>query len=140
MLLIIDSNCFAAALSNIPDVEFVPLLNSVRTGKRGIAYGGTTLLQEYKRVATAWGLLLKLDQAGRAKLFPSGAVDQMALHISGLGILVSDDAHIVALALVSGARLLCSRDGRLHTDFTNPAVIRKPRGKVYQNSSHSHLL
>lgn len=43
----------------------------------------------------------------------------------------SDDPHILALAVVSGARLLYSNDRLLQHDFKNLALINQPRGKVY---------
>ncbi len=55
----------------------------------------------------------------------------------------SNDGHIIALAIVSGARTLCSNNKRkkhLFADFTNKALIDDPRGGVYQNPSHRHLL
>lgn len=42
----------------------------------------------------------------------------------------SDDPHILALAQVSGARLLYSNDKKLHKDFKNPALI-DPVGSIY---------
>ena len=55
----------------------------------------------------------------------------------------SDDAHIIALAQVSKARLLYSKEINLHRDFGNSNLIKKPRGKVYStlkvdNFSESH--
>ena len=47
------------------------------------------------------------------------------------GLPTSDDEHVLALALVSGARLLYSNDRRLKNDFLNVAIIRDPAGKVY---------
>ena len=47
------------------------------------------------------------------------------------GRLRSNDKHVLALALVSGARLLYSNDRNLKVDFLNAEVIRKPQGKVY---------
>lgn len=43
----------------------------------------------------------------------------------------SDDHHIIALALISGARLLFSNDRDLQQDFKNPGLITQPRGTVY---------
>ena len=43
----------------------------------------------------------------------------------------SDDEHVLALALVSGARLLVAHDRHLRRDFGNPSIISDPRGKVY---------
>lgn len=42
----------------------------------------------------------------------------------------SNDPHILALALASGARLLYSDDKKLHKDFKNPALI-DPVGSIY---------
>ena len=39
----------------------------------------------------------------------------------------SNDSHIVALAIVSGARVVVSRDQALAEDFTNPKLL-KPKG------------
>ena len=55
----------------------------------------------------------------------------------------SDDPHVLALAQVSGARLLYSNDRHLQQDFTNHRLINRPRGKVYstlrdKNYSRSH--
>ena len=47
------------------------------------------------------------------------------------GLLKSDDEHVLALALVSGARLLYTNDGDLKDDFRNPDIISDPEGKVY---------
>lgn len=44
---------------------------------------------------------------------------------------ISNDPHVIALAQVSGARLLYSNDGSLHQDFGNKGLIDAPRGKVY---------
>ena len=43
----------------------------------------------------------------------------------------SNDAHVIALALVSGARLLYSNDKDLGNDFGNKKLIKNPQGKVY---------
>ena len=46
----------------------------------------------------------------------------------------SNDVHVLALALVSGARLLYTNDAALIMDFKNSKVIANPRGKVYTTS------
>ena len=43
----------------------------------------------------------------------------------------SDDPHVLALAIVSGARLLYSNDAALQRDFKDKRLIDSPRGKVY---------
>lgn len=54
--------------------------------------------------------------------------------------LKSDDPHVIALARVSGARILFSRDIRLHEDFKNLAFVPDVKGKVYQFCKHRRLL
>ncbi len=54
--------------------------------------------------------------------------------------LTSNDAHVIALARVSGARILFCRDTALEKDFRNPSVINNPRGKIYKYKSHKNLL
>ena len=43
----------------------------------------------------------------------------------------SNDAHVVALALVGGARLLYTNDRKLQADFKDRKLIDGPAGKVY---------
>ena len=45
--------------------------------------------------------------------------------------LKSDDSHILALAIESGARLLYTNDGKLKKDFRNKNIISRPLGKIY---------
>ena len=47
----------------------------------------------------------------------------------------SDDPHVIALACVSGARLLYTNDSALIEDFKNPRLL-SPRGRVY-TTDHS---
>lgn len=47
---------------------------------------------------------------------------------------VSNDAHVIALAQVTGARLLFSNDSALQSDFKNKLLIDQPRGKVYSTT------
>ena len=49
--------------------------------------------------------------------------------------LKSDDPHIIALAQVSGVKLLVSGDKALHADFKE--IIK---GKIYQTKKHQNLL
>ena len=65
---------------------------------------------------------------------------------------VSDDSHIIALAQISGARLLYTNESsekkkRLCEDFKNRNLINQPRGKIYTSrknkrftSTHKRLL
>ncbi len=52
----------------------------------------------------------------------------------------SDDEHIIALDEISGTRLLCSHDRKLSQGFTDLKLLSNPKGKVYKNRNHKHLL
>ncbi len=69
--------------------------------------------------------------SGRAKSVEDADVDREAELLAEDASCDSDDAHVLALARVSGARLLYSRDEALRNDFTNARLISGPRGKVY---------
>ena len=105
-----------------------------------VVYGGH-LRKEYERIEKARRVVLALDRAGRARAVADGPVEKRTEALKASGVLDSDDPHIIALAEVSGSRLLHSLDTELHRDFTNPALINNPRGRVYQGGvGHQHLV
>ena len=69
----------------------------------------------------------------------SGVVEQIRnelihIHQSDLNQrndLKSNDSHVLALAIESGARLLYTNDGNLIKDFCNKNIISGPLGKIY---------
>ena len=139
MSLIVDNNVAAEFFcESTPDLQ--PLRQAVYSSTCPTCrlYYGGDLRREYFRSEKVRRKLKLLDQAGRAKAVSDAAVDKKAAEVAPK--CVSDDPHVIALAIVSGARLLCSRDQALHTDFGNPQLIHSPRGYVYQNASHKHLI
>ena len=48
----------------------------------------------------------------------------------------SNDTHVLALAIVSGARLLYTNDNLLMDDFRNRNVVPGPRGSIYTTRDH----
>lgn len=102
----------------------------LNSGKGKLVVGGK-LKEELGRVPNyrIWAQQATLS----GKLINKGKdrVDQEAKKTKENGDLQSDDSHIIALAQVSGARLLFSNDRKLHEDFGNPEIINNPRGKIY---------
>ena len=94
-------------------------------------------LAEYGRFCE-W--LREAVQAGRARMIPDSSVELETESIRSRGICKSNDHHVIALARVSGARLLFTNDGRLENDFKNAALVASPRGKIYKSADHRHLL
>lgn len=138
MCLILDANCLHKVFPST-DTEFIPVKETITSGNAKLVFGGTKLREEYRRVNAAWRMIVALDKAGRTRKVDDSAVDAKELDLSASGKLQSDDPHVIALALISGVRLLCSHDKNLHADFTNPGIVQ-PSGNVYQNASHKKLI
>ena len=134
---IIDANVVVAAVLPPVDSDFHPIQAALVAGRARIVVGGK-LRREYLRVRKLQPVLQELVRGGRARLIPDATVDIAEAILAGA--CRSDDPHIVALAQVSGARLLCSDDGDLCTDFKNPALLSNPRGAVYRNPTHQPLI
>jgi hypothetical protein len=52
----------------------------------------------------------------------------------------SDDEHLLALARVSGARVVCTEDHGVWIDMKNKELVDTPRGRVYRTAEHVSLL
>ena len=84
---------------------------------------------------------------GRARSVTDEEVEDRANELHRRQVCTSDDMHVLALALVSGARLLYTNDAALIKDFKNRRIIANPAGKVYTTvrgkkvtSTHKRLL
>ena len=67
-------------------------------------------------------------------------VDAETDAIRSQGICRSNDAHVLALARVSGARLLLTNDDALQQDFRDRKIIPGTRGKIYPQSGYREFL
>jgi hypothetical protein len=137
MCVVIDANQAGRFFTAPPTQDHQPLHDWLWKGNGKLVSGGK-LHDELSKLNNARRALAVLKSAGKLHVASAAAVAADELSISGL--CVSNDAHVVALARVSGARLLCSADQLLHQDFGNPALICIPRGNVYQYATHAHLL
>lgn len=106
--------------------------------KDGKLVVGGHLATELNRVGVARRFVISLLRAGRARQISDIATNEEENLIAGS--CKSDDPHVIALARISGARILCSSEKDLHEDFLNPQLISDPRGHIYQNATHTHLL
>ena len=68
---------------------------------------------------------------GRARTIPDEAVGERADDLRRRDICKSDDEHVLALAIASGARLLYTNDNLLMEDFRNGNIVPGPPGKIY---------
>lgn len=69
-------------------------------------------------------------RSGRVKTYSHDNIKQQIKRLKQ-GPMQSNDSHIIALARVSRARLLYSKDQKLQLDFKDKKLIDKPVGKIY---------
>ena len=122
-----------------PDVHHKPIYRALADGSARIVYGGY-IIEEYRRTAKFWKFLKLLDQSGAARQVSSTDVARRTAHLHASGVCRSNDSHVLALAQISGARLLCSDDDDLCFDFRDRRILRNPRGSVYRKASHAPLI
>ncbi len=140
MCAIIDNNMRDRFFGTPVDPDLQPLWNWINDGKGVLVVGGH-LREELYKSENARRAIQQWIRAARAKDMEDvrpGEVEAETRQIADL--CKSDDAHVIALARVSGARRLCSEDQLLHADFRNRELISSLRGAVYQNATHTHLL
>ena len=134
MCLILDANMFGDFSATSEDMK--PVVDWIKNKGGKIVYSAT---QKFQRELNDSPVVKKLfdgyREAGKLKLMPAEEVSSKVNTLNGL---VSDDKHIIALAMVSGCTLLASKDKALGKDFKNNNFIRG--GKIYKNQSHKRLL
>lgn len=132
--IIIDANCGSDFNPVSEDAE--PIINWLICGNGKVIAGGQ-LKTELLRCSFG-RLYRELILAGRILEIHEGEVNQLARALEKNTI--SNDSHIIALAMLSNCRLLFSRDKTLQKDFKNKDLINNPRGKIYSKRQHKSLL
>jgi hypothetical protein len=137
----IDANLAFYIFTSSPEGDFRPVFDWLHAPDKSgcVVYGGK-LANELSTRTASRRYLLELSRAGRARLIPEGIIQPQEEELIRRGLCQSNDPHVIALARVSGARTLCSHDQKLHQDFRNSKLVSKPRGRVYQNATHTSLL
>lgn len=90
------------------------------------------------REFTLW-LMEARRLSGRVRLVGRERIRKRENNLVRYGLLQSDDEHVVALALESGARLLYTDDGDLQGDFTNRQVVPGVDGRIYTSRPHGQF-
>ena len=139
MCIIVDANKLGGFLAESPQEEAAPIRRWLDR-RAGILVYSTDGKFACELGYSAKRKLAEYRRAGKARLVPASrfAEDEAALEVSGK--LRSDDAHVLALARESGARLLYTGDNKLIADFGNPRIIQGPRGRVYKGAANANLL
>ena len=136
MCMIVDANRLGIFLADPVHEDSVPVRTWLDAQGGRIVYStGGKFAQEI--VGKARTKLAAYARAGKAVFvspehFEADA-DALAPRIR------SDDPHVLALARVTGVRLLYTGDGDLIDDFKDRSLI-SPRGRVYSRAGNANLL
>lgn len=139
MCLIIDANRACVVFDYPTPVDFLPLFDWIEQ-RGGVVIIGGRLRRELYKVDRAKRRIKEWVRAGRAFIIDESLVDKLESEIAVGQALKSDDPHVIALAQLSGARVLCTEDRNLIVDFKDKRLIDKPRGAVYRTQRHKKLL
>lgn len=137
MCIIVDANRMADFYGHAADAQ--PVLDWLLGRDGGLVLGGA-LKDEHEKSTSEHRtrLWLQLKRAGRLYEPPRAEVDAETQALTGKT--ASNDAHVLALARLSGARLLYTDDRPLMADWKNKTLLDRPRGSIYQTAKHRPLL
>lgn len=135
MCIILDANQKNSFIDlNNDDME--PVRKIIEAGDLKIVYAKTSKFQrEYGKAM--WSRLLRYRVDGQAVLFSNEQIDTEIKKLGKIKKIKSDDNHILALARISGAKLLITEDEDLIKDFKDGDIVG---GHIYKRKSHHHLL
>ena len=135
MCVIIDANTADDVFGKHGPESTKKLFDQIISGKLMFVVGGSKLINELDRISnSARDVIREALIAGIGISVNNDVIDKTTEQVTNNYHLASDDQHIIALAQVSGARLLCSYDKDLHEDFKNKELINNPRGRIYPAS------
>ena len=104
----------------------------------GRLVGGGRLFKELARNENFRAWWQEEEESGRVERVSDKEVEAETVRLAERKACGSNDEHVIALALVSDARLLYSNDRDLGNDFRNKNLIGNPPGKVYTTRRDSN--
>ena len=137
MCIIVDTNTFHK-FKNPDDEDMEPVWTWLEKRDGKIAYSDIEKLEEEWDNGGMQNLRNRLRQRGKLKIVSPQDVQEKADELKGE--IASNDEHIIALAIVSGVKVLVSyREGdrNLFEDFKNRNLVR---GRVYTRKTHARML
>ena len=104
-----------------------------------LVVGGRLLRDELSGYQSFNSWLVQALIAGHARRIDDGEVDAATQALQEQRICRSDDEHVLALARISGARLLFTNDQDLQQDFTDRQIVGGTRGRIYTTIEHRDI-
>ena len=147
MCAIVDANVASEVFGPSPQSAGEKFFEWINKGSNRLVAGGK-LLEELESGSPDFRIWASVAvSAGKMRIVNKTDVEAKTEQVQDAGLCRSDDPHILALAQLSGARLLYSNDRALQQDFKDKELIDSPRGRVYSTHdskdfkrSHRQLL
>ncbi len=141
MCAILDANVVGEVFGKVRTAAGNAFLKWLNKGKGRLRLvSGGTLHEELSKSMRFREWALEAIRGGVMKRENADAVNKRTEELRREGACASDDPHVLALAQVSGARLLYSNDSALQRDFKKKSLIDNPRGKVYSTLENQNFL
>ncbi len=134
MCAIVDANVASEVFGTNPSEAGMKFFLWIDSNPNGRLVVGGKLLEELNRVLSFQRWAQEAVLSGKMRFVEKDQVDRRENDLRNASVCSSNDHHIIALAQISGARLLYSNDKKLQQDFNNKELIDKPRGKVYSTN------
>jgi hypothetical protein len=136
MCIIVDASVMGDLAAPTDDGK--PVLNWLLRGKGGLIVGGH-LTTELARSSRLRATFVVLNQAGRLHRLDDSKVREVTEQIKTRDVCCSDDWHLIAVTIISGCRLIFTRDIDLGKDLKNKDIVT-PTASIYKTKDHKHLL
>lgn len=130
MCAILDNSVRSMLFASQPTDAAKNFRQRVETGKLPLFVGGF-LKEELSGSEPAREWLSEGERSGFVRLTDDEAVNAQTETLKKASLCESNDEHVIALAQISGARLLYANDDKLEKDFGNKQLVDKPRGVLY---------
>lgn len=138
MCLIVDACVASKVFGSRPSEDFAAIVEWLGN-KDGCLTTGGHLETELLHMESGRRMLRQLKQAGRLRQEAPSDVEAEEGCVRKENKAKSNDPHVLALARVSGARVLCTDDSDLMDDFRNRDVLSPP-GRILTKKDHLDML
>ena len=128
---IVDANAVSDVFGDAPSEAGASFRRWINSGDGQLVSGGK-LQKELCRASGTFRLWVAAARAaGQLTVFSPEDLQSQIDHFESHRNRRSNDAHVLALAMASGARLLYTNDEALQRDFRDHTLINNPRGRVF---------
>ena len=141
MCMIVDASKLGDFLADPIKMDSEPIHKWLERGMGILVYStGGQYGVELNKAPKLKDKLADYARSGRARVIRAERFEADELALTARSDRRSNDAHVLALARESGARVLYTGDDALMADFKDKKFIDGPRGKIYSSAANRGLL